>query len=181
MRGSMAAATMRLLTRSQEATWAALAKAFATASLVAALEAEGQVARRFRPDLRGPRVQRAAQLGHRGQDVVIDHDLLAGVARCLAAPGDDEGDEVADMAHPVARQRKTRRHDQRIDGLDHDVAGQGVKPIEIVGSVDAPHAGHLAAAAVSIERMRAWAWGERTMAAKSSPGTGGRRDNGPRR
>ena len=53
--------------------------------------------------------ERGAQLHHRRQLLVLDHDRFGGVARLIQAFGDDEGDGLADMAHFADRQQRPRR------------------------------------------------------------------------
>ena len=49
---------------------------------------------------------RLLEVGHRGQRVVVDDDSVRGVGRPVAAVGHDHGDDVADVAGLVRRQRE---------------------------------------------------------------------------
>ena len=113
---------------------------------VAALEAVGQVARRLVPQQRRAGGERRRRIDDGRQRPVRDRDSLGGVARLLAGVGDDERDRIADMPHPVARQRRARRHDHRRDGRDLRDAGQRSDPVgvEIGGGEDAAHSRHRA-------------------------------------
>ncbi len=113
---------------------------------VAALEAVGQIAGRLVPQQRRAGGERRRGIDDGGQRTVRDRDLLGGVARLLAGVGDDERDRIADMPHPVASQRRARRHDHRRDGRDLRDAGQRADPVgvEIGGGEDAAHARHRA-------------------------------------
>ena len=109
--------------------------------IVAAAEAEGDIARRLRPDLDGFGSRRAGEIGDGRQDVVINGDLLAGFPGCGQRVGHHEGNGIADMADDAMGQRQARRHDQRLDGGDRDRGRQRAEPVEIGRRVDAAHAG----------------------------------------
>ncbi len=71
--------------------------------LVAALEQIRDVVRALLPDrvlARG----RVGGVGDRRQDLVIDRDQFGGVLRLRQARGNDEGDRLADIAHPLPRE-----------------------------------------------------------------------------
>jgi hypothetical protein len=97
--------------------------------LVTALETEAKIAGRLVPDLRGSRHQRDACLGDGIERAIVDRDAFGGVARLLAALGDDKGDWIAGVPHPPARQCKARRYNQRVDGRDLGDAGQGADAV----------------------------------------------------
>ena len=96
---------------------------------VAALETKAKIARRLVPDPRGSRRQRGGCLGNGIERAIVDRDEFGGVARLVAALGDDKGDRVADMPNPPARQGVARRYDQRVDGRDLGDAGQGADAV----------------------------------------------------
>ncbi len=77
--------------------------------LVAAAEAEADIARRRFMQARRILVLRAGAFGDRRQGLVVDLDPFGRVHRLRQRVGDDEGDRLADMAHDVARQRIARR------------------------------------------------------------------------
>ena len=105
---------------------------------VAALEPEAEIAGRLLPDGGRPRQQSRRRIDHGGERPIIDRDPLGRVTRRLAAFGDDQRHRIADMAHPPAGERKTWRHDQRIDGRD---LGDARKRAQAVGSEIGPGRG----------------------------------------
>ena len=138
---------------------------------VAALEAEGAVARRLGPYLRRAGGQRRAAVHHGGQRVVFHQDRLGGVARLRRRRRDHEGDRLADMLHRVTGQRMAGRDDERADG--GTTAGQGSGPMPAAAR-SAPVStsatpGMARAAAASTETIRACACGERSATPCSAP------------
>ena len=89
---------------------------------IAALDMEGEIARRLIPQLRPVGRQGGEAVDHRGERPVVDDDPLRGFARDRRIVGHDEGHGIADMAHPAVGQGRPRRHDQR---LHHRQAGHG--------------------------------------------------------
>ena len=158
-RGSIGATTRRLLTSSISTTVRRPGKRRLDRRPVAALEAVGEIARRFVPEPRRPGGERRRRIDDRLQRPVLDLDPLGRVARLLAGLGDDERHRIADMAHPAARQRMARRHDHRRDRRDLGDARQRADPVgvEIGFGEDAAHARHRARGGgvdPSITRMR---------------------------
>ena len=96
---------------------------------VSPLKPEAEVSRRLVPDRRRPGQQRRRSIDHRVERPVFDRDPLGGVARQLAGFRDNQRHRIADMAYPPARQRKTRRHDHRIDRADLRDAGEGTDTV----------------------------------------------------
>ena len=99
---------MRWLTRRTRATCAAPAKISVDPGAVAAEAGpvERQIARRLRPDLRRAGRRGGDNIGHRIARLVIDGDLLGGIARDRLGFGDDQRHRVADMPHHIAGQRR---------------------------------------------------------------------------
>ena len=136
----MGTTTTRLFITSTSTTCAACFIACATASASPLV--------RWKARLPGASSQIAGRTGgERGhtvddgrQRLVIDLDQLGCFARNVLAVGHDEGHRIADMAHAALRQRRPRRHDQR---LDRRHAGQRAEAVggEIGRRVDAVHAG----------------------------------------
>ena len=114
---------------------------------VAEVEVERAVARHLRVELRRAGSQRLLRPGHRGQGFDIEADRFGGVARGSGRLGDDEGEGIADEAHPVAGERVAGRLSHRRavpilegrDDLERPVAPFG----EIGGRVDAENARHV--------------------------------------
>ena len=78
---------------------------------VAEVVFEADIVGRFGPYGGRARLDGPAGLGHRRQRVVVDHDLLRGVARLGQRLGDDRGDAIADMTHDVVHQHRIGRRD----------------------------------------------------------------------
>ncbi|MCY1357449.1 hypothetical protein D9M69_439430 [compost metagenome] len=95
---------------------------------------------------------------HGGQLFVVDLDLLGGVARLLQRLGDDQRHLVAHVAHLALCDHRVRRlfHRRAVDAVDQPAAGQAA---DLVGTAITP--GAASASVLSIERMRACAYGER--------------------
>ncbi len=70
---------------------------------VAQMPVVADIAGRLAPHLRRAGLQRRGRIDDRRLDRIVDRDLLGGVARLSEALGDDDGDRVADMAHPLDR------------------------------------------------------------------------------
>ena len=91
---------------------------------IALAEQECGIARRLRPDRRGVRLQRRGGHGDAGQLLIGDVHRFAGRHRRLRRLRDDADDGIADMPHKTARQRRARRHDDRLDRLNDGDARQ---------------------------------------------------------
>jgi hypothetical protein len=91
---------------------------------VAALEAEGLVARRLLPDLRRAGREGGAAVHGGGQGVVGDGDRFGGVVRLRRRVRDDAGHRLADVANAVAGEGVALRHDQRADRVHDGGAGK---------------------------------------------------------
>ena len=74
----------------------------------------------------GRRRQRLLGVDDRVEHVVVDDDGLGGVGRLAAGLGDDGGDRLADVAHPVAGQQRARhrRVERRRRRLEAEVGGR---------------------------------------------------------
>ena len=92
--------------------------------LVAALKAEAEIARRLIPDRGRVRRQGCRGIDNGGERTVIDNDPFSGVARQIAGQRHDKRHRIADMAHPVPRQRRPRRDDRRFEARHLRHAGQ---------------------------------------------------------
>ena len=68
------------------------------------------VARRDLVDLRRALRLRLGGIGHRGQRLVVDADLLGGVLGLRQRFGDHDGDRITDMVGLPVRERRVRRH-----------------------------------------------------------------------
>ena len=77
------------------------------------------VAAPVRVELRRARLAPGQHVGHCGQFLQVQHDLLGQVLRRGAGGGDADGDGLADMAHPVGCERVLRR------GLEAQQGGVG--------------------------------------------------------
>ena len=76
---------------------------------VADLPVEAEIAGRLVPHRGLARIEGARGIDDGRQRLVIDRDQLGRVARRGGGLGDDHRDRVADMPHPVARDRRMRR------------------------------------------------------------------------
>ena len=115
-------------------------------------------------------------LGHRRQRLVFDDHLLGGILGRRHRLRDDEGDGGADMAHAIGRQHMMRRdrHRRAVAVVQHDIgrragAARWGMRLSPSASASAPvntasTPGMARAAVTSIERISAWACGERTAA-----------------
>ena len=110
--------------------------------LVALLEAVGEVAGGFVPDLRRVVAQCRRGVDRGGQRIVVHEHGLGSGARGITGLGDDEGDGIADMADPAIRQRGARRHDHRSHAGYWHVAGQWAERNKISRGKHAQHARH---------------------------------------
>src|SRR5262245_51719519 len=100
-RGSIAAPTKRLLTRSIATTWAAERNAARTA--------EAYVASGAGMQLRRALSLRRARVGDGGERRVVDLEALGRIDGLHKGCGDDSRDRLANVAHRFAREREARR------------------------------------------------------------------------
>ena len=91
---------------------------------VALPEQECRIARRLRPYQRGVWLQRRGGHGDAWQRVIGDLHGFAGCHRRLRRLGDNADDGIANMPHDATGQRRTRRDDDRLDGIDNGDAWQ---------------------------------------------------------
>ena len=91
---------------------------------VAALEAEGEVAGRLRPDLWSFRAQRNSGPDRRRQRRVVDVDRFHRIDRRGFGGGDHQRYGFANVADGIDGQRGARRNNQRPEGRDLHRAGQ---------------------------------------------------------
>ena len=84
------------------------------------------VARRDLVDLRRAVCLRLGRIDHRGQQLIIDLDLLGGVPGLRQRLGENDGDRVADVVRLAVRERRMRRHLHRraVLGRDHPAANE---------------------------------------------------------
>ena len=124
------------------------------------LEFVGDVVRRILVDERRVLGDRLVEAEDGWQDLVLDRDELGGPAGGLDVGGGDGGDLVADVADLLDRQRV-------------EVRAERAPLLRAVSSpvMTACTPGSRFAREVSIERMRALAWGERTTAPYSIRGS----------
>ena len=108
-RGSIAAPTRRLLTRSIVDHVGGRCERRAHGGFVAARPAKADVAGRGLVQLRRARRLRGARVGDGGKRLVIDLDALGGVGGLQQRVGDHRHDRLAAMAHGAAREREARR------------------------------------------------------------------------
>ena len=108
-RGSIAAPTKRLLTRSIATTWAADANAARTAASSPRAQRKQTLPGADWCSCGACRRQRGARVGDGGKRLVIHLDPLGGVGGLQQRVGDHRHDRLAAMAHGAARERKTRR------------------------------------------------------------------------
>ena len=100
----------RLMTRCCLTTCAALAKAASVAALSPWICDEADVVLAVVPHQRRARRLAASAVAiDGGQRLVVDLDQFGGVHRLVLGLGHDEGDVVADPAHPVLDQRRIAR------------------------------------------------------------------------
>ena len=102
--------------------------------------------------LRRAGLVRFGEVGDGGQQVVVHHHRLGAVARRLRGLGDDEGDGVADMAHPVRRPaRRAASRRGRCRRVFFSGMMQGISPrpsvLPLLRGDDGEHAGHFQRAA----------------------------------
>ena len=75
------------------------------------LKLEAHIVGKLRPDLRGAGLQAGCRRDHGGQGGVVDVDTLRRVARLVFGFGDDHRDDLANIAHDIARDHRLRhRH-----------------------------------------------------------------------
>ena len=93
--------------------------------------------------MRGAVGNGVAGVDDRRQLLVFDGDQLGGVLRRERRFGDDHGDRLADMHHPLARERRPNRHDQFLAGTadDRRLAADTADALHIVSGEHADHAG----------------------------------------
>ena len=108
-RGSIAAPTRRLLTRSIATTWGADANAARTAASSPRAQRKQTLPGADCVQLRRARRLRGAGVGDGGERLVVDLDALGGIGCLRQRLRDHRHDRLADVAHRVARQRKARR------------------------------------------------------------------------
>ena len=60
-----------------------------------------------------PRVEGLCGVGDGREGIIVDHDLVGGVARESGAFGNDQGHGIADMAHALLHQSRPGRHRDR--------------------------------------------------------------------
>ena len=111
---------------------------------LAAGDLEGDVGAEFRPDQRRAGFQRLLHVDHRRQRLVVDLDRLGRGLRRFEIVGDDEGDRIADMAHGVPGEQRTRRRllVGAVGLAQLRLARQAADAVEIGMGEDQPHAGH---------------------------------------
>ena len=122
---------------------------------VADLRPEQEILRHVGPELDDAVIHGARRVDGEGQWRIVHRDRLGGVARLLACFRDDEGDRIADIAHPVVCQRVLRRIDQRRAvglgqrGKEGRRAGKGADAVirQILAGQHRQHAGHRCGAA----------------------------------
>ena len=151
-RGSIETGDSRLFSTRSLTTCLALAKAASVASLLPNIRRKALLPAGLSSHTLGASgLAASSMLTTRRQRLVVDLDQLGGVARLRQRLGDDEGDAVADVAHPVG-------DEQRLEGavalgraeiLRHQVRGQRA---ELLGR--GVGAGQHAAA----RRARPWPW-----------------------
>src|SRR6187401_2098201 len=73
---------------------------------------ETDIARSFRPELRGALLHRRARGGDRRQLLIIDDDLVGGVLRGGCRYRNDHGHRFTHMHHPRFGKRRTMRGDR---------------------------------------------------------------------
>jgi hypothetical protein len=85
-----------------------------------------RIVRRDVVNVRRARLLRGRGIGHRRQDVIVDHDFFGSVARLRECLCDHDRERIADMADLAVRQRRMRRHFHRraVFGVDHPAADQ---------------------------------------------------------
>ena len=112
--------------KSSLVTCLAALNAASTAFCVAEVPLIDGVARRDLVDLRRALRLRLGGIGHRGQHLVVDADLLGGVLGLRQRLGDDDGDRIADMVGLAVRERRVRRHLhlRAVLGRDHPAADE---------------------------------------------------------
>ena len=108
-RGSMELVVSRLITMRCLMTCAAAANIFATAAASPAVWVKAWLSGTAFPHRDGARQDRLLGGSDGGQRVVFDLDRLGGVLGLLQRFGDDEGDGIAEIAHPVAGEKRLRR------------------------------------------------------------------------
>ena len=144
-RASMEATMMRLLTIFSSVTWAAWANSASVLSFWPISQSKQMLFGASVPDQRGAGFDRGIEVGDGGEDVVVDHDRLGGVAAGFDGLGDDEGDGDADMAHEALGQRRAGGGDlgRAVAVFDLGDAGEvaDIVGAEIGAGVDGEHAG----------------------------------------
>ena len=95
---------------------------------VAELRVEADIGLCFVEQARRVGFRRRHRVGHGGEGLIVDLDLLGSVLGRRDCPGDDDGDRLADIADFVDRQRIMRRGEHRravaVDRLDLRRMGQ---------------------------------------------------------
>ena len=175
-RGSIAAPTRRLLTRSIVDHVGGRCERRAHRGFVAARPAKADVAGRGLVQLRRVRRLRGARVGDGGKRLVIDLDALGGVGGLRQRLGDHRHDRLAAMAHGAARQREARRlrHRRAVARAHRPQRPHRRHAVRrhVGAGEHRDHAGQWPSPpTVSIRRMRACACGERTSTQASAPGS----------
>ena len=116
------------------------------------------------PDHRGAGIQRALGVDHRRQRLVVDLDQFQRVAGDVLGVGDDVRDLLVLEPHLVGGQ-----HGLHVGGQGRH-PGQARAPASVSPVITACTPGSAAAAVVSMDRIRAWAYGLRRIAECSMPG-----------
>jgi hypothetical protein len=92
------------------------------------LKPKGEVCQSFVPNRRRPRKQRRRNIGDRLERRYST--AIRSAASCARSRvSAHRRHRIADMAHPPARQRETRRHNHRIDRADLRDAGEGTDTV----------------------------------------------------
>ena len=170
-RGSIAAPTSRLLTRSSRTTWPRRSNAARTAASSPRAKRKQTLPGAASCSCGAPRAARRA-IDDGGERLVVDLDQFGRILRLRRRVRDHGGDRLADMANRAARQRPARRFRHR-RAVARRIAHSGrIGPMPsaaMSAPVNTATTPGMAAAAVSIPRMRAWACGERTSTQCNSP------------
>ena len=113
--------------------------------LVADVPAEGDIAGRLGPNRRCAGRRRPGGIDDRRERFVVDDDQLGGVLRRGQRRGDDNGDGLADVAHPTAGEQRARRqhHQTAVAIVDRCETGQTAETgrLDVRADIDGKHAG----------------------------------------